>query len=60
MDLSYATIPTMQGSHVILHKEPLRKQHIEYPQEQKNEIICFQYNVVSSTVEEFDTNNDKA
>ena len=45
MDLSNATIPTMGGTFMILHRELMRRHHVEYTEDPGNEIICFQDNI---------------
>jgi hypothetical protein len=42
LDLSYATIPNSQGFPVILHRESMRKYHVEDPRDPKNELVFFE------------------
>ena len=39
MDLTYATIPTLEGTFVMMHREPMRRYHVEDTKDQENEII---------------------
>jgi hypothetical protein len=41
MDLSYATIPTCENTYVILHREQMRKCHVEDPLDPMNELVCY-------------------
>jgi hypothetical protein len=50
MDLSYATIPNFQGMPIILHRELMRKYHVEDPQDPENELVCFEEELGSYTV----------
>jgi hypothetical protein len=40
MDLSYATIPTCEGTFVTLYREHPRRYHVEDPNEPMNEFVC--------------------
>ena len=37
MDFSYATIPTVEGTFVVPHKELMKKHHVEEPQDLENQ-----------------------
>jgi hypothetical protein len=50
MDLSYATIPNFQGMPVILHREPMRKYHVEDPRDPENELVFFEEELGSYTM----------
>ena len=39
MDWTYATIPTSENTRVILHREKLRKRHVENPKKPGNEFV---------------------
>ena len=41
MDWTYATIPTSENTRVILHREKLRKRHVENPKNPGNEFVHF-------------------
>ena len=41
MDWTYATIPASENNRVILHREKLRKQHVESPKKPRNELVHF-------------------
>ena len=41
MDWTYATIPASENTRVILHREKLRKRHVENPKNPENEFVHF-------------------
>ena len=49
MDLSYATIPTLEGGYINLQKETMRKHHLGDPVELKNKYI-YQHDIGSYEV----------
>jgi hypothetical protein len=50
MDLYYAIIPTYEGTFVTLHREPMRRYHVEDPQDPENELVFYEYGFGSYTV----------
>ena len=39
MDWTYATIPASENTRVILHRENIRKRHVENPKKRENEFL---------------------
>jgi hypothetical protein len=40
MDLSYATIPTMEGTFITLHRQPAVRYQAEDPNDPMNGLVC--------------------
>jgi hypothetical protein len=66
MDLSYATIPTLDGDFVTLYREPIVRYQVEDPQDPMNELMCMDEGIGNLCVlanfiaqeEEYKGNND--
>ena len=49
MDLSYATIPTLEGGYINIQREMMREHHVEDPIEPENKYI-YQHDIGSYAV----------
>jgi len=50
MELYYATIPTCENTYVTLHREQMRKHHVEDPLDPMNELVCYEKYLGSYTL----------